>query len=265
MDVSAFPMSICPHAMSKARPSNANDFVRPVIACFVAVYGAVLGRGLSADTDPLLMIRPPLGTCCFMSLMASREHKNVPVRFVPTHRSQASVGSSSTGTCGAPTPALLKSKSHLPKRSWICPNTFATSAASETLQEAHQHSSCGRPSACCKRLAVSSSASMRRPNRAMESKPAFLTKAIAAARPTPLPAPVTTATFRGCCDWLCAAEVEPPRSESCEALEVLLSIARTCSQNSCIGGDCSKPKVDANCSSSTHVLESMPQALSAPT
>ena len=37
ISVSALPMSICPQAMSKGRPSSASDLVRPVMACFVAV------------------------------------------------------------------------------------------------------------------------------------------------------------------------------------------------------------------------------------
>ena len=38
------------------RPSKEVDLVNPVIACFVAVYGAEFGRGLSAEMDPLLMM-----------------------------------------------------------------------------------------------------------------------------------------------------------------------------------------------------------------
>ena len=45
MSVAALPMSICPQAMPYARPSSAVDFVRPEMACFVAVYGADRGRG----------------------------------------------------------------------------------------------------------------------------------------------------------------------------------------------------------------------------
>ena len=37
MAVAALPMSICPQAMSWARPSREMDLVRPVIACLVAV------------------------------------------------------------------------------------------------------------------------------------------------------------------------------------------------------------------------------------
>jgi hypothetical protein len=37
VSVSALPMSICPQAMSKARPSSAALFVKPLSACLVAV------------------------------------------------------------------------------------------------------------------------------------------------------------------------------------------------------------------------------------
>ena len=60
-------MSICPHAMSYARPSRDVALVRPVIACFVAVYGAECGRGTRAESEPLLMIRPPRGDWAFIS------------------------------------------------------------------------------------------------------------------------------------------------------------------------------------------------------
>ena len=37
ISVAALPMSIWPHAMLNRRPSSDDDFVRPVIACLVAV------------------------------------------------------------------------------------------------------------------------------------------------------------------------------------------------------------------------------------
>ena len=40
ISVAALPISIWPHAMSYARPSSADDLVKPVMACLVAVYGA---------------------------------------------------------------------------------------------------------------------------------------------------------------------------------------------------------------------------------
>src|SRR6185503_4314684 len=59
--VAALPMSIWPTAMSYLRPSSELDFVRPVMPCLEAVYGAELARGTCADTEPLLMMRPPRG------------------------------------------------------------------------------------------------------------------------------------------------------------------------------------------------------------
>jgi len=57
------PMSIWVHVISNARPSSAVLFVKPVIACFVRVYGALLGRGVVAARLPLLTMRPPGGDC----------------------------------------------------------------------------------------------------------------------------------------------------------------------------------------------------------
>src|SRR4051812_13031956 len=73
---SALPMSIWPQVMPCARPSRAIDFVSPVMACFVAVYGAELGRGVCAEIEPLLMIRPPRGFCRFIIAIARCAHRN---------------------------------------------------------------------------------------------------------------------------------------------------------------------------------------------
>ena len=58
--------------------------VKPVTACFVAVYGDELGRGTWAETEPLLMIRPPMGSCAFMTLKACCVHRKTPVRLTST-------------------------------------------------------------------------------------------------------------------------------------------------------------------------------------
>src|ERR1017187_887603 len=84
ISVPALPMSICPQAISYLRPSREMHLVSPVMACLVAVYGAELGRGVCAEIDPLLMIRPPRGDCAFMILMASCAHRNAPVRLTVT-------------------------------------------------------------------------------------------------------------------------------------------------------------------------------------
>src|SRR5438094_947961 len=80
ISVAALPMSIWPHAMSYLRPSSDADLVKPVIACFVAVYGAEFGRGAWADMEPLLTIRPPRGCWLFISLNASCVQRKAPVR-----------------------------------------------------------------------------------------------------------------------------------------------------------------------------------------
>lgn len=43
------------------RASKDIDFVKPVTACFAAVYGAELGRGTWAEIEPLLIMRPSIG------------------------------------------------------------------------------------------------------------------------------------------------------------------------------------------------------------
>src|SRR5215470_9793791 len=82
--VSALPMSIWPQAMSYLRPSRAVALVRPVTACFVDVYGDEFGRGVWAEIEPLLMMRPPRGSWLFMILKASWVHRKTPVRLTST-------------------------------------------------------------------------------------------------------------------------------------------------------------------------------------
>ena len=60
------------------------------------------------------MMRPPRGVWRFISRNASCVQRKAPVRFVSTTAVQSSSGSSSSGTAGAPIPALLKSTSRRP-------------------------------------------------------------------------------------------------------------------------------------------------------
>src|SRR5262249_33695141 len=69
---------------SSSRPSGGVAWVGRVLASWVAVYGAESGRGVCAEIEPLLMIRPPRGFWSFMILKASCVHRNEPVRFVST-------------------------------------------------------------------------------------------------------------------------------------------------------------------------------------
>src|SRR5215831_14631502 len=80
--VAALPMSSCPTAMSYLRPSRELDLVSPVMPCLEAVYGAELARGTWADTEPLLMMRPPRGSWLFITRNACCVHRNAPVRLV---------------------------------------------------------------------------------------------------------------------------------------------------------------------------------------
>eukprot|EP00419_Tripos_fusus_P077334 CAMPEP_0172887080 /NCGR_PEP_ID=MMETSP1075-20121228/132903_1 /TAXON_ID=2916 /ORGANISM="Ceratium fusus, Strain PA161109" /LENGTH=207 /DNA_ID=CAMNT_0013740683 /DNA_START=237 /DNA_END=861 /DNA_ORIENTATION=- len=120
ISVAALPMSSWPHAMLKGRPSNAQLFVRPVIACLVDVYGAELGLGRSAEMEPLLMILPPCGDCAFIIRKACCVHRNGAVRLVFTTCIHCKYVNFSMGTAGAPQPALLKARrdGHAPAAEW---------------------------------------------------------------------------------------------------------------------------------------------------
>src|SRR5213080_2020154 len=119
--------------MSYLSPSSEADLVSPVIACLVAVYGAEFGRGACADIEPLLMILPPRGSWLFISLNASCTHRNAPVRLMSTTVFHCSKERSSRLTPGAPTPALLNSRSSRPNCSWAVLNSATTDAGSPTL------------------------------------------------------------------------------------------------------------------------------------
>ena len=75
----------------------------------------VIGRGACADTEPLLMMRPPRGVCAFITRKAAWVQKNGPFRLVSTTARHCAGDSVSNGTAGAPMPALLNSTSTRPK------------------------------------------------------------------------------------------------------------------------------------------------------
>src|SRR3989442_357676 len=118
--------------MSYLRPSRDVDLVKPVIACFVAVYGAEFGLGAWAEMDPLLTIRPPRGSWLFMSLIASCVQRKAPVRLTSTTEVHCSKVTSSSGTGGAPEPALLKRRSNRPNASFVLANRAFTDRGSRT-------------------------------------------------------------------------------------------------------------------------------------
>src|ERR1700730_1156594 len=185
--LAALPISIWPQAISYLRPSSAADLVRPVIACLVAVYGAEFGRGLCAEMEPLLMMRPPRGTWLFMSRNASWVQRKVPVRLVWTTAVHRAYVRSSSGTGGAPIPALLNSRSRRPKTSLVRANRLPTDEGSVTSVGATSV----RDSEAAIARAVASSRSLTRPARTTENPSS--SSARVTALPTPVPAPVTMA------------------------------------------------------------------------
>src|SRR5215813_2300768 len=157
-------MSIWPHAMSYLRPSSEVDLVSPVIACFVAVYGAEFGLGAWAEIEPLLMMRPPLGSWAFIWRNASCVHRKAPVKLVLTAECHWSYVRSSSGTEGENWPALLNRRSSLPNSSFVLVKTARTDAGSPTWEvTASIRTPEARPS-----VAVTSSGSERRPDRSEE-------------------------------------------------------------------------------------------------
>src|ERR1700756_661655 len=125
-------MSICPQAMLYGRPSREIDLVSPVIACLVTVYPTEPGGGACAEIEPLLMIRPPCGSCAFIIRTAWCAHRYEPVRFVATIDCHPSGDTSSTAPGGAPVPALFTSRSNRSHRSPTTPNSVATDSGSVT-------------------------------------------------------------------------------------------------------------------------------------
>ena len=175
--------------MSYLRPSSEVDLVKPVIACFVAVYGAEFGLGAWADMDPLLSIRPPRGSCFFIALIACCVQRKAPVRFTSTTDLHCSKVRSSRGTGGAPEPALLNRRSNRPNVSTVVSKRSLTDFGSLT--------SVGTPSIRAPSFdpsaTTASKGSFRRPATTTEyPSPA---RARATALPMPVPPPVTTPTL----------------------------------------------------------------------
>src|ERR1700722_2687669 len=146
------------------------------------------GRGVCAEIDPLLMIRPPRGTCAFIIRTACWAHRNAPVRLVSTTACQPARSISSICPAGPNTPALFTSRSSRSQRSRTRSNSVATDPGEVTSVGTASAESAGPAQA----REVSASASARRPASATCQPPA--SRASAIPRPSPDPAPVTTAT-----------------------------------------------------------------------
>jgi hypothetical protein len=147
--------------------------------------GTAPGRGTWAETEPLLMMRPPGGACSRMTRYAACAQWKAPSRFVATTSRHCSGVTASNGALGPNMPALLNRRSIRPSRSRTSAKHASTSAASVT--------STGATTADARPAAVSSSAARRRP--ASTTCQPSSSSAWAAARPMPDPAPVTTATL----------------------------------------------------------------------
>src|SRR2546427_40870 len=130
------------------------------------------------------MMRPPRGCWFFIILIASCVHRKGPVRFVSITVFHCSTVRSSSGTGGAPVPALLKSRSSRPNASFVRAKSAWIDAESVTsVGTTSDRAPDALPS-----VAVLSGASFRRP----PGGPAYLSflGAGGQAFPVPLPLPV---------------------------------------------------------------------------
>src|SRR6185437_6139141 len=147
----------------------------------------LFGRGVCAEMEPLLMMRPPRGSWAFIIRTACWAHRKTPVRLVSTTRCQSARSISSAWAAGPNRPALFTSRSSRPQRSFTASNSAATDAGSVTSAGTARAVPLWAPSA------VSFSSSARRPASAT-CQPAP-SRACAMTRPRPELAPVTMATL----------------------------------------------------------------------
>src|SRR6266581_46389 len=147
----------------------------------------LFGRGVCAEIEPLLMIRPPCGSCAFIIRTACWAHRKAPVRLVSTTRCQSARSISSAWAAGPNSPALFTSRSSRPHRS----RTASKSAATDGGEVTSAGTTSAVPSGAS--FAVSVSSSERRPASAT-CQPAS-SRLLAMTRPSPELAPVTTATL----------------------------------------------------------------------
>src|SRR5206468_3447224 len=147
------------------------------------------------------MIRPPRGFCSFMILNASCVHRNAPVRLVSTTAFHCATVRSSRSPA-APMPALLNRRSRRPNVSLVRANRARIASGSHTSVGTTSVRPLDAPAA-----ATCSSASLRRP--ASDTWYPSFNSASATALPTPLPAPVTIATFLSMVSLLIAWYTSP--------------------------------------------------------
>mmetsp|Transcript_17254 Transcript_17254/g.51647 ORF Transcript_17254/g.51647 Transcript_17254/m.51647 type:complete len:209 (+) Transcript_17254:679-1305(+) len=173
-------------------------FVRPVMPCLLVVYGAEPGRGRSAETEPLLIMRPPCGAWSRMRANEACATRKAAVRLVSITLDHAASPSSPKLVDGTLTPALLNVTSTLPYSRLIAPNSELTCFSS--VRSAGQQKASTPPPAALQLAAVSSSGAARRPVSTTaprmlgRSQPVLDARRRHTARPIPVPAPVTRAT-----------------------------------------------------------------------
>src|SRR5260370_745171 len=124
-----------------------------------------------------------------MSFIVSWVQRNAPVRLAPTTALHCSYVRSSSGTGGAPRPALLNRRSRRPNASAVRANRALTDRGSATSARTLTiRAPSFDPSA-----AVASNGSLRRP--ATTTEYPSCARPRATALPIPVPPPVTTATL----------------------------------------------------------------------
>ena len=136
------------------------------------------------------MMRPPRGDCAFISTKACCVHRKTPVRLTSTTVCHCSTVSSSSGTGGAPVPALLKSTSRRPNASLTCREQRLDGGGIGDVGR-HDEGAVGA-------VAGGRAGRLERVGAAAgedDVEAGLAASASAEARPMPLPAPVTMATF----------------------------------------------------------------------
>src|SRR4051794_7730237 len=137
--------------------------------------------------EPLLMIRPPDGSWVFISRTAARVQRNIPVRLTSTVARQSATAISSTSPDGPKVPALFTSRSSRPQASRTAAKASSTCRSSVT--------SAGSTRVVPPVAAVPSNAARVRPRSATDHPSSARARPMA--RPSPEPAPVTTAVRNG--------------------------------------------------------------------
>src|SRR5205807_1119171 len=186
----AFTLILCrPHFTARSRVK----LTSPPLLVLYAIESSTSGIAPpSPATEAMLMILPP--PCAIMTFPAACEHKKAPVRFTSSTRRQSSTAMVATGATQA-RPALFTRMSMRPSSAFVRSTIARTSSGLVTSQRkpsARTPSAASSAAVCAQRSALRAQSTMSAPISA---------SALAICRPSPLPPPVTMATF-------------PPRSNS---------------------------------------------------